>query len=132
MPKYKMAHLHLVTPNPVGTVELFKTMFGATVFKEVNLPEPDGRHVFELDIEGLHLVVSDQRRKPLAPIPLAGGIDHISLETDDIEKTVKELKAAGAQVLEDIHSPSTSPWIKTAAFLVDSKYQIHVAYVGPH
>ena len=132
MPKYKMFHLHLVTPNPVRTVELFKKVFGATVTKETNLPAPDGRHTFEVDIEGLHLVVSDQRREPLGPMPLAGGIDHICLSTDDIETAVEELKTAGVQVLQDINSPPTAPWLKTAAFLFDSNYQIHIDYVGPH
>jgi len=64
--------------------------------------EGGGVHV-QLDLNGLKLVVANPRVKALAVTAGDGcGIEHFGIKTDDIKKTVGELKAAGVKFVQEV------------------------------
>ena len=90
---FKLNHLHLKTPNPKETADFYVNNLGATVVAET------ANGGFRLDLHGLPLNVTGKIDSQTHD--QVYGIEHIAIDTDDIEGTVEALKAGGATITED-------------------------------
>ncbi len=90
---FKLNHLHLKTPDPKQTADWYVANLGAKVVSET------ANGGFRLDLHGLPLNVTgfiDSQTHDQVY-----GIEHIAIDTDDIDGTVEQLKASGARILEE-------------------------------
>jgi glyoxylase I family protein len=92
---YKLEHVHLKTRDPAKTAAFYIENFGATLIKA-----SDDKTRFRLDLDGLALNLSGfidyQKREQRY------GIEHLSLQTDDMDSAVAGLQAKGARLLEQL------------------------------
>lgn len=88
----KLNHLHLKTRDPEQTVKFYVDNLGATVVSQ----SPTGG--YRLDLHGLSLNVTgflqNQKREQLY------GMEHIAIDTDELDALVEKLKAQGIRILE--------------------------------
>lgn len=91
---FKLNHLHLKSPDPAKTAKFYVDNLGATIVSETA-----GGRGFRLDLNGLPLnvtgMIDSQTHEQVF------GIEHIAIDTDDIEATIASLKAGGAKILEE-------------------------------
>ena len=94
----RLEHLHVKTRDPAKTAHFYIETLGATLIET-------GRNgmLFRLDLHGLTLNISDhvdyQKRQQKY------GLEHLALETDDLNGTLARLKSQGSTVLEEVISP---------------------------
>ena len=88
----KLNHLHLKTHDPDKTAKFYVDTLGAKI---VNKNANGG---YRLDLHGLSLNVSDflveQKREQKY------GMEHIAIDTDELDSIVAKLKAQGIHILE--------------------------------
>src|SRR3989304_5813771 len=88
----KLNHLHLKTRDPEKTVKFYVDNLGAKVVNQ----SPRGG--YRLDLHGLSLNVTrfldDQKREQKY------GMEHIAIDTDELDALVEKLKAQGINILE--------------------------------
>ncbi len=89
----KLNHLHIKTKNPEKTAKFYVDTFGATIVSK----NPIGG--YRVDLDGLSLNITDlhpdQKREQLY------GMEHIAMDTDELDNLVAKLKAGGAKILEE-------------------------------
>jgi len=90
---FKLNHLHLKTPDPQQTAQWYVNNLGAKIVSE------SANGGFRLDLHGLPLNVT--RFIDSQSHDQVYGIEHIAIDTDDIDGTVAHLKASGARILEE-------------------------------
>ncbi len=95
MPNYKYHHTHLISPDPNKTADFYVKMFGAQ--KGPGMKTPSGATAVPLKLNGSSILVSGPRTQPANY-----GLNHFGISTDDIETTVKELKASGVKFQTEI------------------------------
>jgi len=87
----KLNHLHLKTKDPEKTAKFYVDNLGATIVGK----NPNG---YRLDLHGLSLNVTkfleQQTRKQIY------GMEHIAIDTDELDALVAKLKAQGINILE--------------------------------
>jgi len=93
MPNHKYSHEHLVSPNPEKTADFYIKMFGAK--KDRVVKRPSGGVSIFLNLDGTTIVISEKSQPPF-------GLDHFGIATDNLDLTVKELKAAGYKFTMEI------------------------------
>ena len=95
---FKMNHLHLKTPDPEKTARFYVENLGAKIVGEI------GGIGLRLDLHGLAMNVSkfvdEQSREQ------AYGVEHIAIDTDDMDNVIANLKESGAKFLEETISRS--------------------------
>ena len=87
----KLNHLHLKTKDPAKTAKFYVDNLGAKITAEM----PNGG--FRLDLHGLSLNVSkflEQKREQKY------GMEHIAIDTDELDALVEKLKGQGIHILE--------------------------------
>lgn len=88
----KLNHLHLKTRDPEKTVKFYVENLGAKVVSQ----SPRGG--YRLDLHGLSLNVTkfldDQTREQKY------GMEHIAIDTDELDTLVEKLKGQGIHILE--------------------------------
>jgi len=88
----KLNHLHLKTKDPEQTVRFYVDNLGAKIVNQ----SPRGG--YRLDLHGLSLNVTqfldDQKREQKY------GMEHIAIDTDELDALVEKLKAQGINILE--------------------------------
>jgi catechol 2,3-dioxygenase-like lactoylglutathione lyase family enzyme len=88
----KLNHLHLKTRDPEKTVKFYVDTFGARIVNK----SPRGG--YRIDLLGLELNVTgfleDQTREQKY------GMEHIAIDTDELDALVAKLKAQGVPILE--------------------------------
>lgn len=88
----KMNHVHLKTRDPKKTAEFYVQTLGAKIVNE------SANGSYRLDLHGLSLNVSDfltnQKREQKY------GIEHIAIDTDELDLLIEKLKARGINILE--------------------------------
>ncbi len=94
MPNCMFHHTHLISPDPEKTAQFYIQNFGAQKGAPVKLPS--GMSV-PLVLNGSTILIGSPRTQPPKY-----GLDHVGIATDDIEATVKELKASGARFQTEI------------------------------
>ena len=88
----KMNHVHLKTKDPEATAKFYVETLGATITNKL------ANGGYRLDLHGLALNVSDylpQKREQKL------GIEHIAIDTDELDSLVEKLKARGIRILEE-------------------------------
>jgi lactoylglutathione lyase len=87
----KLNHLHLKTKDPEATAKFYVETLGAKIVSQ----NPNG---YRLDLHGLGLNVTDflteQKREQKY------GMEHIAIDTDELDALVEKLKARGIPILE--------------------------------
>jgi catechol 2,3-dioxygenase-like lactoylglutathione lyase family enzyme len=93
---FQLNHVHLKSKDPKQTAQFYVDNLGATLVSEI------GTRGYRLNLHGLMInlttFVEDQKRQQ------AYGMEHFAIDTDDLDSTVKNLKASGARVLEEMVS----------------------------
>jgi lactoylglutathione lyase len=88
----KLNHLHIKTRDPEKTARFYVDTFGARILSK----SPRGG--YRLDLLGLDLNVTDfledQTREQKY------GMEHIAIDTDELDALVEKLKAQGVSILE--------------------------------
>ena len=88
----KLNHLHIKTRDPQQTVKFYVDVLGAKIVNQ----SPRGG--FRLDLHGLSLNVTkfleDQTREQKY------GMEHIAIDTDELDALVEKLKGQGINILE--------------------------------
>jgi catechol 2,3-dioxygenase-like lactoylglutathione lyase family enzyme len=89
----KLNHLHLKTHDPAGTAKFYVDTLGAKIVSQ------SATGTYRLDLHGLHLNVSkfleNQSREQKY------GMEHIAIDTDELDSVVEKLKAQGINILEE-------------------------------
>ena len=93
---FRINHFHIKTADPKKTAQWFVENLGARIVRESQEGENSS---FRLDLHGLGMNVTDF----LATQKLEQhyGMEHLALDTDDINGVVKEFKAKGIRILEE-------------------------------
>ena len=90
---FKLNHVHLKTPDPQKTAQFYVDNLGAKIVGEA------GSNGLRLDLHGLGMnittFIDSQTREQVY------GIEHIAIDTDDLDNVMESLKASGARVLEE-------------------------------
>ena len=88
----KLNHLHLKTKDPDKTAKFYVDTLGAKIVNK----NPQGG--YRLDLHGLSLNVSnflvEQKREQRY------GMEHLAIDTDELDTIVEKLKAQGIHILE--------------------------------
>jgi catechol 2,3-dioxygenase-like lactoylglutathione lyase family enzyme len=91
---FKLNHVHLKTQDPKQTAQFYVDNLGATIVSEIS------DRGYRLDLHGLTINltthIADQKRDQRY------GMEHIAVNTDDMDGAVSNLKANGAKVLEEM------------------------------
>lgn len=88
----KLNHLHLKTRDPERTARFYVETLGARILKTL----PGGG--YRLDLHGLELNVTDFL--PEQTREQKYGMEHIALDTDELDALVEKLKSRGIHILE--------------------------------
>ena len=89
----KLNHLHLKTKDPEQTAKFYVDTLGATIVNK------SATGTYRLDLHGLSLNVSkfleSQTREQRY------GMEHIAIDTDELDSLVEKLKGQGINILEE-------------------------------
>ena len=90
---FQLNHVHLKTTDPKRTAQWYVDNLGATIVSEI------GANGYRLDLHGLslnvtHMIASQTREQHY-------GMEHIAIDTDEMEALVDKLKAGGVRILEE-------------------------------
>ncbi|HTD91957.1 MAG TPA: VOC family protein [Burkholderiales bacterium] len=89
----KLNHLHIKTKNPEKTVKFYVDTFGAKITSQ----SPNGG--YRVDLDGLSLNITDLH--PTQKREQKYGMEHIAIDTDELDTVVAKLKAQGIGILEE-------------------------------
>ena len=87
---FKIEHVHLKVHDPAKTAKFYVDNLGAVPV--------DTHHGFRLNLHGLMVNITEKIDHQSRSQHY--GIEHLALETDDIDGTVARMEADGARVLE--------------------------------
>ena len=107
MPTYQFDHIHLNSPDALKTAQFYEKMFGSQIMR---VREIYGGAVVRLDLNGQQALIGPPvGSPPLVPATLQPqyGLIHFGLRTDNLEKSIEELKAKGMTFVQDITLLST-------------------------
>jgi catechol 2,3-dioxygenase-like lactoylglutathione lyase family enzyme len=93
-------HVHLITEDFERTVQWYCRVLGAKVTFQGQFK---GSKVNYLDIAGMNFIVVGRFDGETPAGPVASphyGVDHFGFAVDNLQRTLDELQAAGAEVLE--------------------------------
>lgn len=89
---FKLNHLHLKTKDPAKTAKFYVDTLGAKIVSQ------SASGTYRVDLHGLALNVSgfleSQQREQKY------GMEHIAIDTDELDDLVEKLKAQGINILE--------------------------------
>ena len=88
----KLNHVHLKTRNPDKTVQFYVDTFGAKILNK------NARGGYRIDLLGLELNVSNFLEEQTREQKY--GMEHIAIDTDELDALVKKLEAQGIRILE--------------------------------
>ena len=88
----KMNHVHLKTKDPKKTAEFYVETLGAKIVSQ------NANGGYRLDLHGLSLNVSDFLKEQKRDQKY--GIEHIAIDTDELDSLIEKLKARGVHILE--------------------------------
>ena len=88
----KMNHVHIKTKDPEKTARFYVETLGAKIIGKA------GENGFRLDLHGLTLNVTDVLKQQTREQKY--GIEHIAIDTDELDNVIGKLKAQGINILE--------------------------------
>ena len=89
---FKMNHVHLKTADPDKTAQFYVDTLGAKIVSQ----SPNGG--YRVDLHGLSLNITKflaQKREQKY------GMEHIAIDTDELDALVEKLKGQGIHILEE-------------------------------
>ena len=89
---FKMNHVHLKTTDPEQTAKFYVDTLGAKIVSQ------NANGGFRVDLHGLSLNISnflEQKREQKY------GMEHLAIDTDELDSIVEKLKAQGIHILEE-------------------------------
>jgi len=93
---FKMNHIHMKTPDPQKTAQFYVDCLGAKIVGKA------GTNGVRLDLHGVTVNVTQhidtQTRDQVY------GIEHIAIDTDELDKVAASVKAGGGRLLEEIQT----------------------------
>ena len=99
MTTYTYDHIHLRSRQPMETAKYFETMFGAKIIESV---QTDGQPRIDLDINGLAIfIAAADDSVPPGPVDPHQGLDHFGFKVDNLDQAAAELKAKGAEFVQE-------------------------------
>ncbi|MDP2950590.1 MAG: VOC family protein [Chloroflexota bacterium] len=96
----KFNHVHIKGPDPKKTAQWYIDVFGARTIEEFLIR---GAPTIAMDLCGVRINITGLAPGQKLPSGSAKphlGLEHICVETDDLEPLVAKLKARGAEVLD--------------------------------
>ena len=103
MRDYRYDHVHLRSPDPGATARFFETVFGAEVTRSVyptGTLYPGQQHI-SMRPGGQTVLIAPphpHEANAVAPTFPHYGLEHIGLTVDNVDATVEELRAKGAEI----------------------------------
>lgn len=100
MSKFTFEHIHLRSPDPEATADFYARMFDAEVIRSA----PNGQPRIDLNLGGCQVFIAEVKSGAdvgEAPTSPYLGLDHFGLTVTDIDATVADLKAKGAEFTMD-------------------------------
>jgi catechol 2,3-dioxygenase-like lactoylglutathione lyase family enzyme len=88
----KLNHLHLKTKDPEKTAKFYVDTLGATIVSK----SPNGG--YRVDLHGLTLNISQFLEQQTREQRY--GMEHIAIDTDELDELVEKLKGQGIHILE--------------------------------
>ena len=88
----QLNHVHLKTPDPEKTAKFYVDTLGATIVGKA------GTNGYRLDLHGLALNVTTFLESQTRAQKY--GMEHIAIDTDELDTLVEQLKAQGINILE--------------------------------
>jgi catechol 2,3-dioxygenase-like lactoylglutathione lyase family enzyme len=89
---FKLNHVHLKTKDPEATAKFYVETMGAKIVSQ------NANGSYRIDLHGLSLNVSkfleQQKREQKY------GMEHIAIDTDELDGLIEKLKARGINILE--------------------------------
>ena len=99
MTTYTYDHIHLRSVAPMETARYFEKMFDAKIIESV---QTDGQPRIDLDINGLAIFIAEADDSvPPGPVDPHQGLDHFGFKVDNLEQATTELKAKGAEFVQE-------------------------------
>jgi lactoylglutathione lyase len=103
MGNFHFDHVHLRSPNPDATARFFETMFDARATRGIYPPGTlyPGQMRVSLKVGGQKILIAPTHpHDPMAPAPPFPyyGLEHIGFTVEDLDTTIAELRARGAEV----------------------------------
>jgi lactoylglutathione lyase len=89
---FKLNHLHLKTTDPHKTAQFYVDVLGAKIVSQ----SPSGG--FRVDLHGLSLNVTNHIENQTREQKY--GMEHLAIDTDELDALVAQLKARGIEILE--------------------------------
>src|SRR5215471_12860512 len=89
---FKMNHVHIKTKNPEKTAQFYVDTMGAKIIGKA------GKNGLRIDLHGLHMNISDFLENQTREQKY--GIEHIAIDTDELDTLVKKLADRGINILE--------------------------------
>jgi catechol 2,3-dioxygenase-like lactoylglutathione lyase family enzyme len=89
---FKLNHVHLKTKDPEATAKFYVDTLDAKIVGKA------GSGGYRLDLHGLSLNVTDFLANQTRDQKL--GIEHIAIDTDELDALVQKLEARGIKILE--------------------------------
>ncbi|MGZ8155512.1 MAG: VOC family protein [Burkholderiales bacterium] len=89
---FKMNHVHIKTRDPEATARFYVDTLGARIIGKA------GGTGYRLDLHGLTLNISDFLANQTREQKI--GIEHIAIDTDELDTLVEKLKDKGIRILE--------------------------------
>ncbi len=101
----KLDHIGIAVPNLKEGVEIYKKLLGKELDHFEEVPEQKARTAFfAIDDTNLELLESTSPDGPIAKFiekQGRGGIHHICIQVEDIEKVLAEYKRQGIQLIDE-------------------------------
>ena len=91
---FKMNHVHLKTKDPEATAKFYEETLGAKIVGKTG--SGDG---YKVDLHGLSMNISGFLAKQKREQKF--GMEHIAIDTDELDSVVEKLKARGIHILEE-------------------------------
>lgn len=88
----KLNHLHIKTKTPEKTTKFYVETFGAKITGQ-------NASGYRIDLDGLSLSITDLH--PTQKREQKYGMEHIAIDTDELDTVVARLKAQGIGILEE-------------------------------
>jgi catechol 2,3-dioxygenase-like lactoylglutathione lyase family enzyme len=117
MAEFKFDHVHLRSPDPEATAQYYEKMFDAQVARSIHPPGTlfAGQRKYVMNLGGQTILIAPKAPKGATAEPPKDpyfGLEHIGMKVSDVDATVAELKAKGAEIaLEPV---TRSPGLRLA------------------
>ena len=102
--RFRVQHVHLRGEDPRRSAQWYVDNLGANIVNEITMP---GGFTVQMDLNGLGINISNSGGLPPDESGRRLGLDHIAIETNELDEAMKNLHQNGAKILDPIREYST-------------------------